>query len=131
MGPAPPKGSRGPPRLPMPPRPGAGRTLPAQEGANLGRATPQVGGPALRWVVLHEPRSQAPLGGATPRPGSASALWRLSRDRWPVAQVPLAATQLIGAHRALVCGGESRPRLPEWALLAGHLFASVAATSPA
>ena len=38
-------------------------------------------------------------------------------------QVPLAAKQMIGAHRAFVFGGESRSRLPELALLAGNILA--------
>jgi len=62
---------------------------------------------------------------------SAYALWGLSRDRWPVEPVPLAAKQRIGAHRAFVCGGESRHRLPEVALLAGNVLAYVAATAAA
>ena len=62
---------------------------------------------------------------------SAAALWRLYRDRWPIEQVPLAAKQMLGAHRAFVFGGESRHRLPELALLAGNVLASVAATAAA
>ena len=64
-------------------------------------------------------------------PVSASALWCLSRDRWPVEQLPLAAKQMLGAHRAFVFGGESRHRLPELALLAGNILAYVAATTTA
>jgi hypothetical protein len=46
-------------------------------------------------------------------------------------QVPLAAKQMVGAHRAFVFGGESRYRLPELALLAGNILSYVAATSAA
>ncbi len=35
---------------------------------------------------------------------------------------------MVGAHRAFVCGDESRYRLPELALVAGNILASVAAT---
>jgi hypothetical protein len=45
--------------------------------------------------------------------------------------MPLAAKQMVGAHRAFVFGGESRHRLPELALLAGNVLAYVAATSSA
>ena len=55
-------------------------------------------------------------------PVSAYALWCLYRDRWPIEQVPLAAKQRLGAHRALVFGDESRHRLPELALLAGNVL---------
>ena len=45
--------------------------------------------------------------------------------------MPLAAKQMLGAHRAFVFGGESRHRLPELALLAGNVLTYVAATSVA
>jgi len=110
----------------------AGRMIQAQQvWDNLVLATTQPGGPAFRGVVLHDPRYQDPLVLATTLTVSAYALWRLSRDRWPVEQVPLAAKQMIGAHRAFVFGGESRHRLPELALLAGTILAYVAATSTA
>jgi len=41
--------------------------------------------------------------------------------------MPLAAKQLVGAHRAFVCGDASRHRLPELALLAGNVLAYAAA----
>jgi hypothetical protein len=68
---------------------------------------------------------------ATNLPVSAYALWCLYRDRWPIEQMPLAAKQMLGAHRAFVFSGESRHRLPELALLAGNVLTSVAATSVA
>jgi len=68
---------------------------------------------------------------ATNLPVSAYALWCLYRDRWPIEQMPLAAKQMLGAHRAFVFGGESRYRLPELALLAGNVLTYVAATSVA
>ena len=94
-------------------------------------STPTPGEPALRCVVIHDPRCQEPLVLATTLPVSAYALWCLYRDRWPIEQVPLAAKQMIGAHRAFVFGSESRHRLPELALLAGNVLAYVAATAPA
>jgi hypothetical protein len=91
----------------------AGRTIPAQVGESLGRATAQPGAPVLRCAVLHDPRDQEPWGLATTLPVSASALWGLSRDRWPSEPRPLAAKPMVGAHRACVCGDERRHRRPE------------------
>jgi hypothetical protein len=108
-----------------------GRMIHAQVWDNLVLSSPTPGGPVFRCVVIHDPRSQEPLVLATTLPVSACALWRLSRDRWPIEQVPLAAKQMLGAHRAFVFGSESRYRLPELALLAGNVLAYVAATAAA
>jgi len=109
----------------------AGRTIKAQVWDNLVLSTAQPGAPVFRCVVIHDPRYQEPWVLATNLPVSASALWCLYRDRWPIEQLPLAAKQMLGAHRAFVFGGESRHRLPELALLAGNVLAYVAATSAA
>jgi hypothetical protein len=109
----------------------AGRTIQAQVWENLVLSTAKPGAPAFRCVVIHDPRYQEPLVLATTLPVSAYALWCLYRDRWPVEQLPLAAKQIVGAHRAFVFGGESRHRLPELALLAGNILTYVAATSAA
>ena len=109
----------------------AGRTSQAQVWDNLVLSTAQPGAPAFRCTVIHDPRYQEPWVFATNLPVSASALWCLSRDRWPIEQMPLAATQMVGAHRAFVFGEESRHRLPELALLAGNVLAYAAATTTA
>jgi hypothetical protein len=109
----------------------AGRTVQAQVWAHLVLSTSQPGAPAFRCAVIHDPRYQEPLVLVTNLPVSAYALWCLYRDRWPVEQLPLAAKQMLGAHRAFVFGGESRHRLPELALLAGNILAYVAATTTA
>jgi hypothetical protein len=109
----------------------AGRTIQAQVWENLVLSTAVPGAPAFRCAVIHDPRYQEPWVLATNLPVSAYALWCLYRDRWPVEQVPLAAKQMLGAHRAFVFGGESRHRLPALALLAGNILAYVAATSAA
>lgn len=109
----------------------AGRLIRAQVWDNLVLSTAQPGAAAFRCVVIHDPRYHAPLVLATNLAVSASALWGLYRDRWPIEQVPLAAKQMIGAQRAFVFGGESRYRLPELALLAGNILAYVAATATA
>jgi hypothetical protein len=110
---------------------GAGRTSQAQVWEHLVLSTATPGAPAFRCAVIHDPRSQEPLVLATNRPVSASALWSLYRDRWPIEPRPLAAQQMGGAHRAFVCGDESRHRLPELALLAGNILAYAAATAAA
>ena len=108
-----------------------GRMLQAQVWDNLVLSTATPGGPAFRCVVIDDPRSQEPWVLATNLPVSAYALWCLYRDRWPIEQMPLAAKQMLGAHRAFVFEDESRHRLPELALLAGNVLTYVAATSVA
>jgi hypothetical protein len=107
------------------------RMLQAQVWDNLVPSTATPGGPAFRCVVIDDPRYQEPWVLATNLPVSAYALWCLYRDRWPIEQIPLAAKQMLGAHRAFVFGDESRHRLPELALLAGNVLTYVAATSVA
>jgi hypothetical protein len=109
----------------------AGRRVRAQIWNNLVLATAKPGAATFRCVVIHDPRYHDPLVVATNLPVSAQALWCLYRDRWPIEQVPLAAKQMIGAHRAFVFGGESRHRLPELVLLAGNVLTYVAATTAA
>jgi hypothetical protein len=109
----------------------AGRTIKAQVWDNLVLSTAQPGAAAFRCAVIHDPRYQEPWVLATNLPVSVYALWCLYRDRWPIEQMPLAAKQMLGAHRAFVFGAESRPRLPELALLAGNVLAYAAATATA
>lgn len=109
----------------------AGRLIRAQVWDNVVLSTARPGSAALRCAVIHDPRYHDPLVVATNLSVAAYALWCLYRDRWPIAQVPLAAKQMIGAQRAFVFGDESRDRLPALALLAGNLLAYVAATATA
>jgi hypothetical protein len=103
----------------------------AQVWDNLVLATAKPGTATFRCVVIHDPRYREPLVVATNLPVSAYALWCLYRDRWPIEQVPLAAKQMLGVHRAFVFGGESRHRLPELVVLAGNVLMYVAATTAA
>ena len=105
----------------------AGRMVQAQVWDHLVLSTSKPGAPAFRCAVIHDPRYQEPLVLATNLAVSVYALWCLYRDRWPIEQMPLAAKQLVGAHRAFVCGDASRHRLPELALLAGNVLAYAAA----
>ena len=109
----------------------AGRVVRAKVWDNLVLATAKPGAATLRCVGLHAPRDHAPRVVATPLPMSASALGGLSRDRWPIAPVPLAATQRLGAPRAVGVGGARRPRLPALGRLAGPGLTEVAATTAA
>ena len=109
----------------------AGGIVRAQVWDNLVLATAKPGAAPFRCVVIHDPRYHDPLVMATNLPVSAYALWCLYRDRWPIEQLPLAAKQMLGTHRAFVFGGESRHRLPELGLLAGNVLTYVAATTAA
>jgi hypothetical protein len=110
---------------------GAGRRGRAHIWDHLVLATAKPGAATFRGVVLHDSRDHEPLVLATNLPVSAYTRWCLYRDRWPIEQRPRAAKQMIGAHRACVFGGESRYRLSEVVLLAGHVLTYVAATSVA
>jgi hypothetical protein len=66
-----------------------------------------------------------------PLPLTPQALRALYRDRWPVEQLPLVATHLLGAARQFVHAPQTCQRLPVLALLAGALLSYAAATAPA
>lgn len=97
------------------------------EGLVLRDAKP--GSATFACVVILDPRHKEPLVLASNLPTGAFAIAGLYRQRWPIEQLPLAAKQMLGAQQAFVFGHESRYRLPELALLAGHLLSYVAATS--
>jgi hypothetical protein len=131
------------------PRPGKDGLLPAtspdqvvtwHEGTRLVRAelwTDLVlpDGPPDRStflvVAIHDPRYREPLLLATPLALAPQDMRALYGDRWPVEQLPLAAKQMLGAHRQYVHAPETCQRLPELALLAGSILSYVAATQPA
>ncbi len=72
----------------------AGRIVRAYVWENLVLSTAKPGAAALRCVVIQDPRYRQPLVLVTNLQVSASAVWGLYRDRWPVEQVPLAAKHL-------------------------------------
>jgi len=86
--------------------------------------------PTFSAIAIHDPRFTRPLLLATSLTIAASAVLHLYLDRWPVEQVPLAAKQMIGAHRAFVFALEVCQRLPELALLAGAILSYGAAILP-
>jgi len=82
-------------------------------------------------IAIHHPSFTQPLLLATPLAIPASDVRQLYRDRWPVEQLPLAAKQMIGGHRAFVFAPDVCYRLPELALLAGAILSYAAAMLPA
>jgi hypothetical protein len=80
--------------------------------------------------AIYDPAYETPWLLATPlklKPATVKAMYQ---DRWPVEQIPLAAKQMVGAHRQFVHAQESIQRLPELALLAGSILSFLAATAP-
>jgi len=84
----------------------------------------------FRVYVIHDPAYATPWLLATPLNLKAATVKAMYQDRWPVEQIPLAAKQMVGAHRQFVHADESIQRLPELALLAGSILSYLAATSP-
>lgn len=106
-----------------------GRKITAHLFLDLVLADAKPGSASFVCVVIFDPRYKEPLVLATNLPISAFAVAALYRDRWPIEQLPLAAKPLLGCERGFVFGQQSRYRLPELALLAGHVLSYVAATS--
>jgi len=109
-----------------------GRELRAQIWTNLvlPGVLPGPEQPTFRVLAIEDPHYDQPWLLATDLPLSPSAVKALYQDRWPVEQIPLAAKQMVGAHRQFVWAEESRHRLPELALLAGSIQSFLAATLP-
>jgi hypothetical protein len=110
----------------------AGRSIRADIWENL--ILPGVvpgSAPCFRVFAIYDPAFDQPWLLATPLPVQAPSVRALYHDRWPIEQLPLAAKQMIGAHRQFVHAPESIQRLPELALLAGSILSFLAATAPA
>ena len=110
-----------------------GRELRAEiwRGLVLKHMTPDKDNSTFDVYVIYDPNFSQPWLLATPlnlQPESVRAIYK---DRWPVEQIPLAAKQMVGAHRQFVSHPESIQRLPELALLAGSILSFLAATAPA
>jgi len=84
----------------------------------------------FRVYAIYDPAFEQPWLLATPLPLQAPTVKAIYHDRWPVEQIPLAAKQMVGAHRQFVHAPESIQRLPELALLAGSILTFLAATAP-
>jgi hypothetical protein len=108
-----------------------GRTLRADLWDNLVLKHAGPNAPTFSVVALHDPNFVQPLLVATSLQIGARDVRLLYLDRWPVEQLPLAAKQMIGAHRAFVFAAQVCQRLPELALLAGAILSYTAAILPA
>jgi len=96
----------------------------------LPEVVPQPDNDTFDIYVFADPLYNTPLVlGATLRlrPVTSFALYQ---DRWPVEQVPLAAKQMLGAHRQFVFADQSCQRWPELALLVGGILTYLAAALP-
>lgn len=96
----------------------------------LNKTVPSQKNQTFDVYALYDPAFEQPWLLATPVKLTAESVRAIYKDRWPVEQIPLAAKQMLGAHRQFVHHQESIHRLPELALLAGSMVSVVAATLP-
>jgi len=80
--------------------------------------------------VFEDPLYNDPLVLAATLHLQPVASFALYQDRWPVEQVPLAAKQMLGAHRQFVFAPQSCLRWPELALIVGGILTYLAAALP-
>lgn len=93
--------------------------------------TPDPQAATFQVLAIYDPLFSSPWLLATPLQLTPPSVRAIYQDRWPVEQIPLAAKQMVGAHRQFVHAAESIQRLPELALLAGSILSFLAATCPA
>jgi len=110
-----------------------GREIRAEiwRGLILNKVAPDNENQTFDVYAIYDPKFETPWLLATPIQLSATTVKAIYTDRWPVEQIPLAAKQMVGAHRQFVHADESVQRLPELALLAGSILSFLAATVPA
>jgi len=110
-----------------------GREIRAEiwRGLILNKVIPDSKNKTFDVYAIYDPKFETPWLLATPVKLSAATVKAIYTDRWPVEQIPLAAKQMVGAHRQFVHADESIQRLPELALLAGSILSFLAATVPA
>ena len=110
-----------------------GREIRAEiwRGLILNKVVPDSENQPFDVYAIYDPKFETPWLLATPTKLSAATVKVIYTDRWPVEQIPLAAKQMVGAHRQFVHADESIQRLPELALLAGSILSFLAATVPA
>lgn len=109
-----------------------GREIRAEiwEGVVLPDELPDEAAQTFQVYAIYDPAYPTPWLLATPLQLQAVTVKAIYQDRWPVEQIPLAAKQMVGAHRQFVHADESIQRLPELALLAGSILSFLAATFP-
>jgi hypothetical protein len=109
-----------------------GRTIKVKGwyGLILPGVVPTADNDTFDVYVFEDPLYNDPLVLATTlrlRPATSFSLYQ---DRWPVEQVPLAAKQMLGAHRQFVFAPQSCQRWPELALIVGGILTYLAAALP-
>jgi hypothetical protein len=109
-----------------------GREIRAEiwRGLILNKVVPDKENSTFDVYAIYDPKFETPWLLSTSIKLSAAAVKAIYTDRWPVEQIPLAAKQMVGAHRQFVHADESIQRLPELALLAGSILSFLAATVP-
>jgi hypothetical protein len=109
-----------------------GRQMRAEiwEGLVLPDVIPNPQAKTFNVYAIYDPAYTTPWLLATPLKLKAATVKAIYQDRWPVEQIPLAAKQMVGAHRQFVHAAESIQRLPELALLVGSILSFLAATAP-
>ncbi len=109
-----------------------GREIRAEIWTNLvlPGVVPSPKNSTFQVVAIYDPLFSQPWLLATDLPIEPPTVKALYHDRWPIEQIPLAAKQMVGAHRQFVFAQESIHRLPELALLAGSIQSFLAATVP-
>lgn len=109
-----------------------GRTIQVKGWRNLilPGMVPDPNNETFEVYVFDDPLYEQPLVLATTLSLTPKTTFSLYQDRWPVEQLPLAAKQMIGAHRQFVFAQQSCYRLPELALLAGGILTYLAAVLP-
>lgn len=109
-----------------------GETITAQVWYDLVRPDVQPSPTADLFDVFafSDPRYDKPLLVATNVKLLSQTVHALYTDRWPIEQLPLAAKQMVGAHRQFVFAAEACRRLPELVLLAGSILTGLAALHP-
>jgi hypothetical protein len=109
-----------------------GRTITARiwDSLVLPGVKPPPQAKTFQVYALHDPAYPKPWLLATPLVLQSVTVKAIYTDRWPVEQIPLAAKQMVGAHRQFVHAAESVQRLPALALLAGSILSFLAATIP-
>ena len=100
------------------------------EDVVLPDVTPSPQAKTYNVYAIYDPAYTTPWLLATTLKLKAATVKAIYHDRWPVEQIPLAAKQMVGAHRQFVHADESIQRLPELALLAGSILSFLAATAP-
>ena len=110
-----------------------GREIRAEiwRGLILNKIIPDKQNQTFDVYAIYDPKFKAPWLLAVSIRLQASSVKAIYTDRWPVEQIPLAAKQMVGAHRQFVHADESIQRLPELALLAGSILSFLSASTPA